>query len=93
MSNDLIFEEPPMTSTGRTSGGPITEWLDALRVAPGGRWSKFPKGFASQGCSGKASQIKKGHRWGVSAGEFDACTRRGEDGLYYLYARYIGNQS
>ena len=94
MTDELIFEDPPMPNAGGRPIGasPIGRFLDALRDHPG-KWARFPKSYPKRDNLGHiVGDITKARRYGISVGEFEATTRKVES-EYFLYVRYVGGES
>jgi len=93
--SELIFEEPPKPNPGGgrpVGASPIGRFLAALREHPG-RWARFPQAHDGRGLlSRKVTDINRGNRYGVQAGEFEATSRKVGDS-FYLYAKYVGGES
>lgn len=89
MSDDLIFEEPPVLHGGGMVRGssPMGQWLAALRQHPG-QWAKFPEPKSAT----IATHIKRGTCYGVQHGEFETRTVKidGDSSRRTFYARYVG---
>ena len=93
MTADLVFEEPPHAGRGPGGGilSPIGEWLNELRKHPG-QWAKYPDRVHPS----VVTDINKGRRYGVTAGEFDAVGRDNKNDpklRSILFTRYVGSES
>lgn len=88
--SDLVWEEPPVTTSG---GNRPLEWparLAPLRERPG-QWARVSKHLNGPAASSTANDLRKGRRPGVDPAEFEF-TGRTIDGEGYVYARFIGEQ-
>lgn len=89
MAEEIVFEDPPTTSTGRGSGGTVAELLAPLRSQPG-QWARVKGPIIPRSAASWAYAVKRGRVVGIADGEFQT-TVRTIDGEGYVWARYVGN--
>ena len=90
MAADLTYETPPKDRRG-AKGGKWADLLAPLRERPGD-WARIP----GEHVNAVVTQIKRGTYKGISAGEFDATSRRvegSEPARFRIWVRYVGHVS
>lgn len=83
--SDIVWEDPPPKATHKRASK-VAPFFDALREHPG-KWALYKEASTS---ASVCTQIKSGRGYPVTPGEFDAATRKNEDGTYRIYVRFVG---
>lgn len=84
---NIEFIDPPASRKGN-HGPRIAVELAPLRERPG-EWARVYGPLNKEWASVKASRINHGGYVGIATGEYEAITRKLEDGTY-VWVRYVG---
>jgi hypothetical protein len=94
MSNVEWSDPPPPNSAARSDYvSQLGRFLAALREEPK-RWARKPGAHStSDAASSIANYINSGRAAGVLKGEFDATSRKLDDGTFGVWVRYVGTDT
>lgn len=87
-------EDPELLRLLQFKRPPTSPWLAKLyplKDEPG-KWARITDNKTYSSIQTLASNIRTGNLAGVVRGEYEAKALRDEDGIFVLYARYIGEK-
>lgn len=89
---EIVFEQPPPQKRRRGAPG-VSERLLPLRERPG-EWARVYGPAIPSNAYVWAARVRKGQHFpGIVAGDYETVAREGDDGEWFVWARYVGNGS